>query len=297
MTVAPAGRTVAGITHHRAEVNGTTLHYVAAGTTGSPVLLVHGFPETWWAFHKLIPLLATGHRVFAVDLRGFGDSDNQPGEYDSATSAEDLHQLIAHLDVGPVHVTGQDIGGGTVFRLAATHPQDLLSFTAIEMGLAGFGLEGLADVTHGGAWHIGVLAAPGIPEMLLAGREREFLGQYAFPAMTAVPGAITATDLEEFARTYSRPDGWRGAIGLYQSMLREGAEIKALAETRGLRVPVLAIGAGGGPFTSGTMSQVSSTEIRAVSLDGVGHYAAMEAPEELAKAILGFTGSVDAGLG
>ena len=295
MTVTPAGRTVAGITHHHAEVNGTTLHYVAAGTTGSAILLVHGFPETWWAFHKLIPLLATGHRVIAVDLRGFGDSDNKPGEYDSTASAEDLHQLIAHLNVGPVHLTGQDISGGTVFRLPATHPQDVLSFTAIEMGLAGFGLEGrLADLAHGGAWHIGVLAAPGIPEMLLAGREREFLGQYAFPAMTAVQGAITVTDIEEFARTSSRPDGWRGAIGLYQSMLREGAEIKTLAETRGLRVPVLAVGAGGGSFTSGTMSQVTSTDISAVSLDGVGHYAAMEAPEELAKAILGFAGTVDA---
>ena len=106
MTVTPAGRTVAGITHHRVEVNGTTLHYVAAGTTGSPILLVHGFPETWWAFHKLIPLLATGHRVFAVDLRGFGDSDNKPGEYDSTASAEDLHQLIAHLNVGPVRPAG-----------------------------------------------------------------------------------------------------------------------------------------------------------------------------------------------
>ena len=129
-------------------------------------------------------------RVFAVDLRGFGDSDNKPGDYDSTASAEDLHQLIAHLDVGPVHLTGQDISGGTVFRLAATHPQDVLSFTAIEMGLAGFGLEGLADVTHGGAWHIGVLAAPGIPEMLLAGREREFLGQYAFPAAMEAPEAL-----------------------------------------------------------------------------------------------------------
>jgi pimeloyl-ACP methyl ester carboxylesterase len=76
-------------------------------------------------------------------------------------------------------------------------------------------------------------------------------------------------------------------------MLREGAELKALAQTRGLRVPVLAVGAGGGPFTAGTMSQVTSAEISAVSLDGVGHYAAMEAPEELAKAILAFTGSVD----
>jgi pimeloyl-ACP methyl ester carboxylesterase len=194
-----------------------------------------------------------------------------------------------------VHVTGQDISGGTVFRLAATYPQDVLSFTAIEMGLAGFGLEErLAGLAHGGAWHIGVLAAPGIPEMLLVGREREFLGQYAFPALTAVQGAITATDIEEFARTYSRPDGWRGASGLYQSMLREGPEIKNLAQTLGLQVPVLAVGAGGGPFTSATMAQVASRQISEATLDGVGHYASLEAPEELAKAMLGFTSSIDA---
>ena len=196
-----------GVTHHYAKVNGTELHYVAAGTEGTPVLLVHGFPETWWTFRKLIPLLAASHRVYAVDLRGFGDSDNGPGAYDSKTSAEDLHLLIEELNVGPVHLTGQDISGATVFRLATTHPEDVLSFTAIEMGLPGFGLERLSDVAHGGSWHIGVLAAPGIPEMLLAGREREFLGQFAFPAMSATPGAITDTDIDEFVRTYSRPDG------------------------------------------------------------------------------------------
>lgn len=291
--VTPIGLTLPGITHYRAEVNGTKLHYIAAGTSGSPVLLVHGFPETWWTFRKLIPLLAASHRVFAVDLRGFGDSDNEPGEYDSKTSAEDLHLLIEQLDVGPVHLTGQDISGATVFRLATTHPENVLSFTAIEMGLPGFGLEMLADITHGGAWYIGVLAAPGIPEMLLAGREREFLGQYAFPAMSATPGAITNTDINEFVRTYSRPDGWRGAIGLYKSMLQEGQEIKTLAGTHSLTVPVLAVGAGGGPFTLGTMSQAVATEVSSVLLNGVGHYAAMEAPDELAKAILDFIGSVD----
>ena len=230
MEITSIGSTLPGITHHRAQVNGTKLHYIAAGKSGSPILLVHGFPETWWTFRKLIPLLASSHRVFAVDLRGFGDSENEPGMYDSKTSAEDLHLLIEQLEVGPVHITGQDISGATVFRLATTHPEDVRSFTAIEMGLAGFGLEILADITHGGAWHIGVLAAPGIPEMLLAGREREFLGQFAFPALSATPGAITETDVDEFVRTYARPNGWRGAIGLYQSMLQEGAEIKALAD-------------------------------------------------------------------
>jgi pimeloyl-ACP methyl ester carboxylesterase len=295
MNDAPAGATLPGITHHRAEVNGTALHYVAAGTGGTPILLVHGFPETWWAFRSLIPLLAAHHRVFAVDLRGFGDSDNGPGEYDSATSAEDLHLLIEQLDVGPVHVTGQDISGTTVFRLATEHPRDVLSFTAIETGLPGFGMEALADVTHGGAWYIGVLTTPGIPEMLLAGREREFLGQFPYTATNARQGAITDADIDEFIRTYARPDGWRGATGLYRSMLRDGPEIKALAETPGLTVPVLAVGAGGRSFTATTMAQAATkTQVSTASLDGVGHYAAMEAPEALAKAILEFTGRIDA---
>jgi hypothetical protein len=76
-------------------------------------------------------------------------------------------------------------------------------------------------------------------------------------------------------------------------MLQEGPEIKALAETHALRVPVLAVGAGGGSFTVSTMSQAASTDVGSVSLDGVGHYAAMEAPDELAKAILDFAGGVD----
>ncbi len=281
--------------HCYEEVNGTRLHYVPAGADGTPVLLVHGFPESWWTFHKLIPRLAADHRVFAVDLRGFGDSDNQSGPYDSATAAEDLHQLIGRLGAGPVHLVGQDISGGTVFRLAATYPQDVRSLTGIEMGLAGFGLEGLADVTRGGTWHIGVVAAPGIPELLLTGREREFLGQFAFPAMAAVQGAITDDDVEEFARTYARPDGWRGASGLYRSMLQEGAEIAALAAAHPLAVPVLAVGAGGGEFTQATLSRVTDGPVQTVQLEGVGHYAAMEAPDELAAALLRFYRGVDAG--
>jgi pimeloyl-ACP methyl ester carboxylesterase len=56
--ITPAGATIPGVTHHLADVNGARLHYVSAGTSGSPVLLAHGWPESWWAFRKLIPLLA-----------------------------------------------------------------------------------------------------------------------------------------------------------------------------------------------------------------------------------------------
>lgn len=286
--------TLPAVAHHTAPIHGAELHYVTAGDAGSPVLLVHGFPETWWTFHKVIPLLAENHRVVAVDLRGFGDSTTADDDHDSTIAAEDLHGLIEHLGWGPVHVTGQDISGGTVFRLATAHPEDVLSLTATEMGLAGFGLERLADVTHGGSWHIGALAAPGVPELLLAGRERELLGQWAFPSMTAVAGSVTDADVDEFARTYARPGGWRGAAGLYRSMLAEGDDLRALAGARPLTVPVLAVGAGGGPFTAATLEQVTAGEITAVQLEGVGHYAALEAPDALAAAILEFLRSVDA---
>jgi pimeloyl-ACP methyl ester carboxylesterase len=77
-------------------------------------------------------------------------------------------------------------------------------------------------------------------------------------------------------------------------MLREGPDITTLAKTPGLTAPGLAVGAGGGPFTAATMSQAAPGNVSSVSLDGVGHYAAMEAPDELAKALLDFTASVDA---
>jgi pimeloyl-ACP methyl ester carboxylesterase len=279
------------VDHHRVEVNGMELHYVSAGTHGSPVLLVHGFPETWWTFHKLIPLLAGDHRIFAVDLRGFGESSLAAAGHDSATAAEDLVELIGRLDVGPVHLTGQDISGATTFRVAATHPELVKSYTAIETGLPGFGFEMLADVAHGGAWHIGVLAAPGIPEMLLAGRERTFLAEYAIPTLNATPDAFTDADIDELARTYSRHGGFAGAAGLYRSALTEADEIRELAADK-LAMPVLAIGGRSGDFTPATMRQVAA-DVTAVTVPGTGHYLAMEAPGRLAETLTTFYRRVD----
>ena len=289
-SISPA-TTPEGLDHHRVHVNGTELHYVAAGTQGSPVLLVHGFPETWWTFHKLIPLLSEQHRVFAVDLRGFGDSAPAEAMHDGATAAEDLIALIDQLDVGPVHLTGQDISGSTTFRVAATRPELVRSYTAIETGLPGFGFEAFADVTNGGAWHIGVLVAPGIPEMLLCGRERAFLAEYAIPSLNRTSDAFTDADIDEFARSYARPDGFTGAAGLYRSALAEADEIRELAAEK-LGMPVLAIGGGSGDFTPATMRQVA-TNVTAVPVKGIGHYVAMEAPHRLAETLKLFYGDVD----
>lgn len=281
--------TLPGITHHVAQVNGTRLHYVAAGDTGTPVLLVHGWPESWWAFRGVIPLLASHHRVFAVDLRGFGDSSTDPG--DLATAAEDLHHLVDHLDVGPVHVTGQDISGGVVFTFAATHPDDVLSVTAVETALPGHGWEMLADVQNGGSWHVGFLAAPGVAEQFLAGRERMML-DWALSAMTKNPDAITEADVDELTRTYARPGGWRGTEALYGSSLTGGEQMKALARSRPLTVPVLAVDGANAPFTAQTMRQVAS-DVTAVAIPDVGHLVAQEAPDAFAATVGDFLARID----
>jgi pimeloyl-ACP methyl ester carboxylesterase len=282
----PDQATIADVRHETAPVNGTHLHYVTAGDNGTPVLLVHGFPETWWAFRKLIPLLAARHRVYAVDLRGFGDSDVADESYSSAVAAEDLHALIEHLSVGPMHLVGQDVSGGTIFRLAATYPDDVIGLTAIEAGIAGFGAERLADVTHGGVWYIGALASAGIAGLLFEKQAGAFIGEYLYPLYGVSGAAVGPDDVTEFARTYGRPGGFSGAAGLYRGMLAEGDELLALAQSVPLRMPVTTIGSRGGGFTHATFSAVAAQEPTAIQLDGVGHYVAQEAPAALADVLL-----------
>lgn len=289
----PAGATIPEVTHHVVNLNDAPIHYVSAGSVGSPIVLVHGWPETWWAFHKLIPLLAQTHRVYALDLRGFGDSGHDDVGWEEQVAADDLHHLVEHLDVGPVHVLVQDISGGVGFRFAATHPDDVLSFTAIESTLAGFGLEMLADVNGFGSWHVGFLGAPGIPSLMLPGREHTLLAEWAYPMMNGTEGAVSEADLDEFIRSYSRPGGWRGTESLYRAIFTDKGATKALAEAHPIRVPVLTVDGANNPFTATSFQQVSSREFSSVHIEGVGHLVAQEAPERLAVAVLEFLARVD----
>jgi len=277
--------TVPSVRHETVLVNGTKLHYISAGDGGEPVLLVHGFPETWWAFRRLIPLLAARHRVYAVDLRGFGDSEIADETYSSAVAAEDLHALLLHLSAGPVHVVGQDVSGGVVYRLAATHPEDFASLTAVESGLAGFGAERLGDATHGGAWYIGGLAAPGIPGLLFEPAAHDFI-EHLYSSYGVSTSAVTPDDVAEFARSFGRPGGFSGAAGLYRGMLTEGAELRTLAQTAPLTMPVTTVGSRGKGFTHAAFSAVTEREVAAIQFDDVGHYVAQEAPERLAQTLL-----------
>jgi pimeloyl-ACP methyl ester carboxylesterase len=105
-----------------ANVNGTTLHY-ARGGRGPAVILLHGFPQDWSVFRRIMPRLARAFTVVAVDLRGIGGSTPAPNVYDAATLAEDIHQLARHLALEKPYIAGHDNGGTVAYALARLHPE------------------------------------------------------------------------------------------------------------------------------------------------------------------------------
>ena len=95
--------------HHTASVNGIQLHYVIGGH-GDPIVLLHGWPETWYAWHKVMPALAKNYTLIAPDLRGLGDSSKPATGYDGKTVAEDIHQLVTQLGFKTIFLVGHDWG-------------------------------------------------------------------------------------------------------------------------------------------------------------------------------------------
>jgi alpha-beta hydrolase superfamily lysophospholipase len=116
--------------HNTASVNGIQLHYVIGGQ-GDPVVLLHGWPETWYAWHKVMPALAKNYTVIAPDLRGLGDSSKPPTGYDGKTVAEDIHQLVTQLGFETIFLVGHDIGAFVAYPYAAGK---WISYTVIHSG-------------------------------------------------------------------------------------------------------------------------------------------------------------------
>lgn len=200
--------------------------------------------------------------------------------------AEDLHALIGHFGLGPVHLAAQDFSGPLAFRLAAIHPQDLLSFIAVETGLPGFGLEILTNPMI--AWYFGTLAKQGAAERFFKGRERELLTEFIFTPPTTTSNAIGADDIAEFIRGYGRDGGWNGAQAIYNGNLRETEQYKKLASLRPLTMPALAIDRDGSNFTAQSFAPSSPAKLTTRTISNTGHYIAMEAPVALASAMLEF---------
>ena len=280
-----------GAASRYATVNGVRLHYVIAGS-GDPVLLLHGWPETWYAWRKVIPVLAARFTVVAPDMRGYGDSERPVGGYDKVTVATDLHELMRSLGFGPVHLVAQDMGGPVGFAYAASFPADVRDFTFIESAVPGFGLEASMDVAHGGSWHMGFNMAEGISEMLVAGRERAFV-EYFYRRGTLRRDALTQADIDEYARSYEA-GGLVASFKYYRTLLDDAKVNREKLAVQALTLPVLSLAAGKG---FGDLSHASITrvadQVERQTIEEAKHFLVQDQPQAATEAILSFLTRMD----
>jgi len=119
-------------THRAVSANGIRLHVAECDGGGPLVVLLHGFPEFWWAWRHQLPALAErGYRVVAADLRGYGESDKPPRGYDLWTLAGDVAGLIRALGEQRAHVVGHGWGGLIAWTVTALHPRLVLSLSSL----------------------------------------------------------------------------------------------------------------------------------------------------------------------
>ena len=278
------------ITHHTVGINGIRMHYVTAGS-GEPVVLVHGFPETWYAWRKVIPALAARFMVIAPDLRGCGDTDRPDVAFDKRTAADDIHQLVQHLGVGPVNMVGHDVGTMVSYAYAATYRSEVRRLALLESALPGFGLEELYDAdAYPRMYHLGLSEAPnGLAEALITGRELMFVSHF-MRQQTYDPTGPEESALAEYALRLGSPGALRCGLGYFRSHKIDAEYNRQSARTK-LTMPVLTVGASlSFKDIIAERTPELAERVRSIVLPECGHYLAEEQPERLTAALLPFLG-------
>jgi pimeloyl-ACP methyl ester carboxylesterase len=268
--------------HHTAPVNGIQMHYVIGGQ-GDPVVLLHGWPQTWYEWRHIMPELAKNYTVVAPDLRGLGDSSKPFSGYDGNTTAEDIYQLLSQLGLDQkIFLVGHDIGVHTAYSYAATHPNNVSKLVILDVPVPGFYPQGFEDC----CWWFSFHQTPDIPEALTAGKEREYLSWF-YTTFAYNPEAITEADIDEYVSHYSKPGGMRAGFEYYRAFPIDEEQNKELADIK-LPMPVLALG---GEYTGNaalTSMKSLAIDVRGSIVPFSGHWIAEERPDFLIKELVKF---------
>jgi pimeloyl-ACP methyl ester carboxylesterase len=272
-------------THQTATVNGIHLHYVQGGQ-GEPVILLHGFPQTWYEWRKVMPMLAQHYTVIAPDLRGFGDSSKPENGYDPTTVAEDIYQLSSHLKFQEVNLVGHDIAGAAAYAYAAKYPGAVRRLVMLESSVPGFDAPD-AMVRTSRIWHMAFHQEPNLPETLITGRERPYF-QYFFTKYAYDKNPVDEEELNEYVHHFEAPGALRAALAYYRTFPQAIEQSKQYAKTK-LEMPVLALG---GESVMGDLA-VKSLQQVAVNVQGgviprCGHWIASERSDYLVEQLLNF---------
>ncbi|WP_327721911.1 alpha/beta hydrolase [Streptomyces sp. NBC_00490] len=272
------------------EVNGLRLHAVTGGD-GPALLLIGGWPQTWYAWREVMPTLARRHTVVAVDSRGAGLSDKPDDGYDAGTLAADLVALMTALGHDRFDVVGHDIGAWTGYALAADHPERVNRLAILEAVIPGltpsppfFG-PAAANLK---LWQFGFNRLTDLNEELVQGRERLFFG-WQFATKAATPTAIPAHAVDVYVDAITAdPRALRASFAYYRALDETIAQNERRSKTR-LTLPVLALGGAlwSGASAAQTM-RLAADDVTEVVLDDCGHYPAEEQPARFAEILEDF---------
>ncbi|MDW5265518.1 MULTISPECIES: alpha/beta fold hydrolase [Acidobacteriaceae] len=278
------------ITHGMAQIEpGLRLHYVLAGEGERTIVLLHGFPQTWWEWRHVIPnLVSAGFRVIAPDYRGAGNSSRPAGGYDKRTMAGDIHRLLReHLQIqGPVALVGHDIGLMVAYAFAEMFRDEVSHLVVMDAPLPGTSVFDKLRVDPR-VWHFAFHGARDVPEMLVAARERQYL-QLFYNSRIFDPSAISEDDLDIYTSAYSAVGAMRAGFELYRAFDQDGLDNRsALAQNGKLQIPVLALFGAISNTSVGVevMMREVAENVRGLQISQSGHWIAEENPEELTEAL------------
>jgi pimeloyl-ACP methyl ester carboxylesterase len=263
------------------------LHAVIGGE-GPPLLLVHGWPESWYAWRLVMPALARDFRVIAVDQRGMGLSDKPAGGYDTGTLANDLVGLMDALGHDRFAVFGHDTGFAVSYALAVDHPDRVDRAALAEIpgspGAAPSPPVFVPGFINDRLWHLPFNRIEGLNEQLVTGNERAFFGWEFDAAAKKLPDDV----IDYYVRGLSNPASLRSSFGFYRA-LDTTLEQDGQRKTRRLPMPILAIGgaASFGEHVGEAMALVAD-DVQSVVIPDTGHFVAEEAPDALLAALIPF---------
>jgi pimeloyl-ACP methyl ester carboxylesterase len=271
-----------GLTHEHVEIPGVRVHVALAGPVGAPpVVLLHGWPQHWWAWRHVIPALAETHRVVAPDLRGFGWSSVPESGYEKEQLAGDLLALLDAMGLDRVGLVGHDWGAWTAFLAALRAPERFRALLALSMPPP-FGRRRAA---RAGMWRLGyqaVLATPVAGPALL--RSRPEVVQRGILSCATQTRHLTDAARGMYARRLQEPARAEASSQLYRTFLTR--ELPALARGRyddaRLRVPALVLGGAEDPIVRPAMLDAPSARadaLRTEIVSGCGHFLPEERPD------------------
>ncbi|PRY38888.1 alpha/beta fold hydrolase [Umezawaea tangerina] len=289
-TAAESVKPPSGYRSEFAEVNGFRMHYLRGGS-GSPVVLVHGFPQTSAEWRPQLDALARDHTVIAVDLRGAGDSGVPADGYDTVQLATDIHALLSKLGLNNrVQVVAHDIGAWIAYPYAAMWPTEVSRVVVMEGPIVDdsvYQFPSLAPEGNLYVWHFGLFQKK-LAEQLVRGHEREFVEGFVDQYLVQKK-AFGPADYEFYARYLREPGRFHAWMRMYQAIDTDVRQTKQLREAGPLPMPVLAIG-GEKALAGGVGAQWSTyaTNVETRVLADTGHWVTEERPQELTDLLLGF---------